>query len=257
MREIDAKQYERDYAESKFPEYHEWLDLEARNVFHEGIGAGTLKCISGFNHYGDRDKAMNNNLTSNRCPIITCAVIKPMRIAHMQSLKSDMQKVKNCIHIEEPVNLMLTDIENYLQGGEPTDGCTTQSIIGMNALFRGWITMNWLDAGMPQPRKMHTLNKIIVKHSVRFYSQAWKHRNEAKHDPSKFKEFVCEWCEKVADMVKDDNKPELSKYARTQEINAENCYAAHVVSWIKGTLEFKKKAKREAANDIRGYFPVV
>ena len=75
-----------------------------------------------------------------------------------------------------------------------------------------------------------------------------------KYNPSKFKEFVCEWHKKVVNIVKLDNRPKLLKCMRMQEINVENCDAAYVVSWIKGTLEFRKKAKREAANIIRGYF---
>ena len=67
IREIDAKKYERTYAESKIPEYSEWLDLEVWNVFHEGVGAGTLKCITRFNHYGCRDVSINKGLVENKC----------------------------------------------------------------------------------------------------------------------------------------------------------------------------------------------
>ena len=52
IRDIDIKICKKSYAESKIPEYSEWLDLEERNVFHEGVGLGTLKCITRFNHYG-------------------------------------------------------------------------------------------------------------------------------------------------------------------------------------------------------------
>jgi hypothetical protein len=68
IREIDTKENEKLYAESKCPEYSSWLDIEARNVFHEGVGAGTLKCVVGFNYYGIRDKAINGRLTDDKCP---------------------------------------------------------------------------------------------------------------------------------------------------------------------------------------------
>ena len=64
------------------------------------------------------------------------------------------------------------------------------SIIGMKELFRGWITKNWIQATEPQPKKMHEVNKLIVKYSIIFYSEAWRHRNEIKHDSNKYKEFV-------------------------------------------------------------------
>ena len=42
----------------------------------------------------------------------------------------------------------------------------------MNALFRGWMTKNWTNVNEKRLRKMRTLNKIIVKHSARYYSEA-------------------------------------------------------------------------------------
>ena len=68
IREIDMKKCERTFAESKIPEYSEWLDLEAQNMFYEGVGAGTLKCITGFNHHGCRDVSINSGLVGNKCP---------------------------------------------------------------------------------------------------------------------------------------------------------------------------------------------
>ena len=60
----------------------------------------------------------------------------------------------------------------------------------MNNVFRGWITKNWVHAGVTQPKKMHLLNKLIIKHSVIFYSEVWRHRNEVQHNPVKYKEFI-------------------------------------------------------------------
>ena len=68
MRKIDTKKREREYVASKFPEYHEQLNLEARNTFHERVRARTLKCVMGYNHYGCRDKKINNNLIDDKYP---------------------------------------------------------------------------------------------------------------------------------------------------------------------------------------------
>ena len=85
---------------------------------------------------------------------------------------------------------------------------------------------------------MHTINKIIIKKSVKFYSETWRYRNEVKHDLSKHKEFVKDWCEKVIEIVRVDNRPELLKCIGMQEINVDQCDAAHVLVWIKSMLEF-------------------
>ena len=152
MREIGTKQFERDYASSKFPEYYEWLDLEVRNVFHKGIWAGALKCMSGFNYFGERDKATNANLTNDWCSRYSiretwnhemmCVAIELMRFSFTQSLQKDINKVKNCNHLDKLIALMLNDIENYLSGGAPTKGHATQSITGMDVSFRRLAAMN-------------------------------------------------------------------------------------------------------------------
>ena len=61
-------EYKKRYAASKLLEYYDLVDLEARNTFHKEVGAGTLKCIIGFNHYGSRDNKINSRLIGNKCP---------------------------------------------------------------------------------------------------------------------------------------------------------------------------------------------
>ena len=95
-----------------------------------------------------------------------------IRNEYIQTLKIALRKVKDCDHLSNQIEWILEDIEYYLNSREPYEGVTTQSMIGMNALYRGWITKNWEKANNNQPRKMHTLNKIIVKHSIKFYSKA-------------------------------------------------------------------------------------
>ena len=39
---IRYKKNENECAQSKFPEQYEWINIEGRNTFNEGVGAGTL-----------------------------------------------------------------------------------------------------------------------------------------------------------------------------------------------------------------------
>jgi len=64
---------------------------------------------------------------------------------------------------------------------------------------------NWVNAGIIQPKKMHTLNKLIIKQSVTFYLEAWRH---------KYREFVDNWYKNVKEMIEKDNCPEVLKYMR-------------------------------------------
>ena len=108
----------------------------------------------------------------------------------MDKIKKDIKKVKNIKEIQEEVEWMLSDILNYMQNNN-TEGLTTQSEIGMRNLFRGWITKNWRDVNSRSNEKQKEINKILVRNSVTFYSEAWKKRNEVMHDPEKYKLFIC------------------------------------------------------------------
>ena len=37
IREIDAQQHEKDCMQNKMPEYYEWIDIKARDSFHEEV----------------------------------------------------------------------------------------------------------------------------------------------------------------------------------------------------------------------------
>ena len=55
----------------------------------------------------------------------------------MQTLRMAVKKVKEYKHLLDPIEWLLNDIKNYLNRGDSNEGITTQSIIGMNTLFRG------------------------------------------------------------------------------------------------------------------------
>ena len=57
--------------------------------------------------------------------------------------------------------------------------------------------------------KHKEINKILVRNSVTFYSEAWKKRNEVMHDLEKYKSFVCNWYKNVKDMIVRENRPKM------------------------------------------------
>ena len=106
-----------------------------------------------------------------------------MKNKYLQTLEEKIKKVKNTDHLQEQISLLLTDAKEYLHNEQQDEGHTTQSLVGMKHLFRGWIVKNWTNVQEAQPKRMHSINKIVIKQSVIFYAEAWKHRNEIKHDP--------------------------------------------------------------------------
>ena len=104
---------------------------------------------------------------------------------------------------------------------------------------------------------MHTINRIIVKSSVTFYSEAWKHRNEVRYKPELYKEFVKSWYRNVCEMVEKDNRPEVTRFVKRQELDLNNCDSAYIVEWIKKVMHMRKKAKKEVLSNIRQYFELM
>jgi len=103
-------------------------------------------------------------------------------------------------------------------------------------------------------KKIHTLNKLIIKQSITFYSEAWRHRNQVRHNPGKYREFMHNWYKNVKEMIEKDNHLEMLKYVRIQELRLEQCNVAYVQQWIIGILNMRRIVTEEKSNDIRRYF---
>ena len=67
IRILDVKKIEWEYANSKFPNSIELIDLDARNVCTKTAIILILKCIYSFNYYGHRDVNINEDIVSNEC----------------------------------------------------------------------------------------------------------------------------------------------------------------------------------------------
>ena len=58
---IDTKKVENQYAKHKFPNNYQYIDIEARVYFKEGVLTRMLKCCYGIIQYGNHDKLINPN----------------------------------------------------------------------------------------------------------------------------------------------------------------------------------------------------
>ena len=263
IREIDAIKNERDAIKEKVHEKHEWVDICARNCFHGGVGVGTLKSVVGYNHYGKRDRLVNNGLADDKCPrcgrvedwkhVILCESIDDMKSKYVKELKSKMMKLAKHEQDKVVIDLIITDIEVYVKG-ENDELETTQQLIGMDMLFRGWVVKNWINVNEKQSHLMAKLNKIIVKQSVLCYSKAWVHRNEVLHSAEKYRTHVMDWYNRLVEMIQNGNKPSVKKYVRMQKLDVEKCDTSYIRLWIQTTMKMLKEAKTEKDNDIRNYF---
>ena len=101
VRIIDAKKAEYDYVLSRLGSKIEYVDLEAKNFFYEGVSSFKLKCITGFNHYRRRNKIINDELTKNECPRCSCT--------------EDWHHVIQCLELRTEKRTFIIKLYNKLQ----------------------------------------------------------------------------------------------------------------------------------------------
>ena len=146
VREIDAKMNEKAIIENKIGEKEAWVDIDARNYFHGGVGISTIKCVAGYNHHGCRNSKVNKGMTSNRCPhydevegwehVIRCEGINQMKEAYLIDLEEGTKKIKGADNEWETIRHVLDNIRKYVCNSDE-DLVTIQQIIGMDLIFKG------------------------------------------------------------------------------------------------------------------------
>ena len=90
----------------------------------------------------------------------------------IEKLGIALRKVVKTEDEKQIVKIVEMDMRKYL-GIEPSgEYMTTQHVFGMKYIFRGWVVKCWRNVNDEQSDVMYKTNKIIVKQSVKFYSEA-------------------------------------------------------------------------------------
>ena len=137
--------------------------------------------------------------------------------------------------------MITEDLHRYLHCDDQ-EYITTQHIVGMDMVFKGWAVKNWPDVNQGPPYSMRKLNKLIVKHSVTFYSKAWMHRNEIIQKAEKFKEYDIEWHKNLVDIIIHGTKLDMRKYIRLYPIDVTKCSNSYKRRWNVTACEMCKRA---------------
>ena len=100
--ELDAKRREKSIIKQIAPEHWQQIDRDARNCFSGGTGAGTLKSVYGYNHYGSRNAVINEELHYYKYPrcnaledcqhIILCPATISLKEEYVLILTNKLQK---------------------------------------------------------------------------------------------------------------------------------------------------------------------
>ena len=109
-----------------------------------------MKCKTSFNHFSCRDEKSNKGLVTNKCPrcnkienwlhVMTCEGAEDLKEKHVYNLIEGIKKVQNAQHLS--VEWIVSDIRACLKRDDRYEHKTTQSVIGIENLFRGWIVKN-------------------------------------------------------------------------------------------------------------------
>jgi len=173
----------------------------------------------------------------------------------VSELKDKLEKETANENDKVEIGMIVDDIRNYVMK-EQNEYTTTQHVIGMDLLFKGWVVKNWLNVNNKQRHVMKRINKIIVKQSVIYYSKAWKNRNDVLHDTEKYREQVIDWHKRLVENIENSNKPSMRRYVRMQKLDLSKCDTGYIRLWNMSTVKMMKNAKDESVNDIRNYFQV-
>jgi len=264
IREQDAIVHEKQAAKDAIGEYWKWVDREARNSFSGGVGEGTIKCVWGYNHHGVRNAMINKNLCSNRCPrcenvedwehVITCPAIDHLQCEYIKEIKEKGNKIIHSDDDKQLFKLIIEDVTQYLARNESWTYNTTQHIIGMKNMFKGWIVKGWDNPEKEQSPEMIKVNKMLVKASVSYYSKSWVHRNEMLHNPKSYKSYVVQWHNRIVELIERSNRPVMRQYLRIQKIDTEKCSSGYIRQWNMAAMDMYKKTDKENLGDIRSFF---
>ena len=146
IRLCDAQKEESEYLETKFPEQVQFIDIEARHVFHQGFSSSLIKCAYGVNHYAMREVVINQDVYN--CYCLRCDQLETwehvIKCSKAINLKNEyINKLRKKLKSQDKNNLeggkiarILTDIYNYIYNHQvqPT---TNQRRLGLRNIFRG------------------------------------------------------------------------------------------------------------------------
>ena len=266
IRIIDAKKVENEYIKKKYGYKNDFIDIEARNAFRVGkVTTSMIKCAHGYNHYGQRDAMINENMVEATCPrcemietwehVVQCRENSRGRKAFAKDLVEKLMKKKPKEVKEEVVMSFVEDIMKYVRNEEEGEYKTNQQYVGMKELFRGYVVRNGEGADYNE-RKYSQLNKIVVKTCVEYYAACWKERNIEHHDEVKQRKRVVKWHANMMNKVENSVEEQLRKYVQKHNIEVDKCKTETIRRWINNVKEFERKMERTPKDDIRRYFMV-
>ena len=123
----------------------------------------------------------------------------------------------------------------------------------MKYIFRGIVTKDWTSLN-PIENKDFKYNRIIIKLSVEFYHDCWKHRCDKAHDETVQKVRLTDWYRNLFARINAGDLHHLKRYINMRALNLDQTHPTIIEEWIRGALKMEKITKVYSHQDIRNYF---
>jgi len=264
VRIIDAKEREYNYAKEKLGYKVSFVDVWAREAFRsKAVTTSMIKCASGFNHYGLRNELINNKMIGSECPrcsepetwdhVILCHCTKGLRKQFIVDLLKELFKNREPTVTYEEIFDMVEDILVYLDKEDEENYTTSQHMVGMDQLFRGYVVKVWKGANFSDG-KYKEMNKILIRHCVKYYKTCWDHRNEEYHNETKQRRRILQWYQNIKSHVESNEPMQVKTFISRNKIQVERCKTEVILQWIYNVKKMIRKVENLPQNDIRRYF---
>ena len=233
------------------------IDLEARTCGKRGMTKARINCSIGHNPCGQRENLIDESKSID-CPrcsmketwfhVTQCPATWEKNKRFLEMARKEIGKV---VVSEECRRMaLIEDIENAIYGRNCYK--TMQQVIGIEAVFRGFVVIDWFGVDLKSERYKN-LNKKIVTLCMQHYWECWEKRNEIRMRPDVRREYMRKWHDRLVEKAKFHSSENVRIYVREYETRLENRSTDSIQRWLIGLTKVIKWAKDFGSEDIGRY----
>ena len=129
--------------------------------------------------YGKRNRVINKGFIKSKCPrctenedqyhVLQCKAVGNSKREFIINLHTKLQKENKDWLYKNKILRIINDIVQYFKA--TTNFRTTQQLIGIDKLFRGFIMKNQI--GIDKTQHYNQMNKILVPEYEKYYYKIW------------------------------------------------------------------------------------
>ena len=202
-------------------------------------------------------------MVSSECPrcsepetqdhVILCPSTKALRKEFIVDLLQELFKNRESTVTHEEIFDIIEDILVYLDKEDEENYTTNQHMIGMHQLFRGYMVKVWKGVNFSDD-KYKVMNKILIRHCVKYYKTCWDHRNEEYHNETTQRRRIIQQYHNIKNHVENNAPMQVKTFVSRNKIQVDRSKTEVILQWIYNVKKVIRKVEDLPQNDIRQYF---